>query len=212
MCKAVTSRDRSRVSSMPRCPTHGEVPLEEGGADPPSVTPPRKNASVAWEPSYRKRDVWRFFRAASASCGAPSASATRTAASEGVQLGGVLGPGPGPASRRRGRAQAASLRRRRLARPACLRGQIRVVSLRRRGPARPQPRSVPSGRSAAFRVASRKRVCKPLGFHRRLPLFFDGIRFFGNCLVLGAIAWIVVLGLLFGGFPQVSMIKVPSAC
>lgn len=34
--------------------------------------------------------------------------------------------------------------------------------------------------------------------------FFEGIPFFGKYIVLGAIAWIVVLGLLFGGFRELS--------
>jgi RsiW-degrading membrane proteinase PrsW (M82 family) len=41
--------------------------------------------------------------------------------------------------------------------------------------------------------------------------FFDGVPFFGKYLVLGAIAWIVALGLLFGGFREVSRGEVPAS-
>jgi len=39
--------------------------------------------------------------------------------------------------------------------------------------------------------------------------FLDGIPFFGKYLLLGGIAWVVVLGLLFGGFREVSKGEVP---
>ncbi len=40
--------------------------------------------------------------------------------------------------------------------------------------------------------------------------FLDGIPFFGKYLLLGGVAWVVVLGLLFGGFREVSKGEVPT--
>lgn len=40
--------------------------------------------------------------------------------------------------------------------------------------------------------------------------FLDGIPFFGKYLLLGAVAWVVALGLLFGGFREVTKGVVPT--